>query len=324
MSRHRHFTYVYSWECQTGRIITDADIQPGLAMTAECLAPFPAEPPDFPLPAGACDSHAHVFGPYSRYPLAADRSYTPPQNDGRAFLNQLDAMGFARGVVVTASAYGDENQPMLDALAKAPERLRGVAVLAEGVSEAALDAMAEAGVCGVRVNLFRRDGQQVYRNGMGLDTLRVLAPRLKARGWHVQTWLHASDLPELWPQLKTLGMPVVVDHMGRMSTTRGVGDPGFQLLIRLLVDGALWTKISGADRLSEAGPPYEDVDPFATALLRANPARVVWGSDWPHINYFGGGVPHDLDLVRALRRWADEDTLRRILVDNPAELYGFG
>ena len=186
-------------------------------MTADCLPPYPAEKLDVALPGGACDCHAHVFGPYTRYPLAADRSYTPPENDGRAFLHQLDMMGLARGVLVTASAYGDQNQPMLDALAKAPERLRGIAVFSGGVSEAALDAMATAGVCGVRANLFRRDGHQVYRNGMSLDTLRALAPRLKARGWHVQTWLHAPDLPELWPQLKAFGMPVVVDHMGRIS-----------------------------------------------------------------------------------------------------------
>ena len=292
-------------------------------MTRDCLPPVVAEAPNFALPGGACDCHAHVFGPYQRYPLAVDRSYTPPENDGEAFLRQLDTMGFARGVIVTASAYGHQNQPLLDAMAAAPERLRGVAVLADDVSEADLDAMTRAGVRGVRVNLFRRDGHQVYRNGMRLETLRALAPRLRARDWHLQVWLHAPDLPELWPALEACGMPVVVDHMGRMSTARGVADPGFQLLRDLLADGALWAKISGADRLTVAGPPYADVDPFAEALIGANAGRIVWGSDWPHINYFDGGVPRDLDLLRALRRWTDADALRRILVDNPAALYSF-
>jgi 2-pyrone-4,6-dicarboxylate lactonase len=296
-------------------------------MSRDCLAPRAPEPPGFALPDGACDSHTHVFGPYARYPFAADRSYTPPENDGAALLAQLDAMGLTRCVIVTASAYGPDNCALLDALAAAPDRLRGVAVLSEGVAEAELDAMTAAGVRGVRVNLFRRDGHQVYRNGMGLDALQALAPRLRARGWHLQAWLHAPDLPELWPSLAACGMPVVIDHMGRMSTARGVDDPGFARLCRLVAEGAAWTKISGADRLTEAGPPYDDVDPFAAALIAANPERLVWGSDWPHINYFGGatdrGVPSDADLLRALRRWTDDSTLRRILVDNPAALYGF-
>ena len=293
-------------------------------MTRDCLPPAPAEAPDFAMPTAACDCHAHVFGPYDRHPLAAERSYTPPENDGGAFLRQLDAMNIARGVIVTASAYGDRNGSMLDALAAAPERLRGVAVLGEDVSEAELDAMTRAGVRGVRVNLFRRAGQQAYRNGMSLGTLQTLAPRLAARNWHLEAWLHAPDLPELWPALRTCGMTVVIDHMGRMSTAHGVGDPNFQLLRNLLADGAIWAKISGADRLTVAGPPYADVDPFAGTLIDANADRLVWGSDWPHINYFDGGVPRDIDLLRALRRWTDEDALRRILVDNPAKLYGFG
>ncbi|MCJ2065836.1 amidohydrolase family protein [Methylobacterium sp. J-088] len=296
-------------------------------MSRDCLAPQASAPLGFALPEGACDSHTHVFGPYARYPLAEDRSYTPPENDGAALLSQLDAMGFARCVIVTASAYGADNRAMLDALARAPDRLRGVAVLSDGVSEVELDALTAAGVRGVRVNLFRRDGRQVYRNGMGLEALRALAPRLRARGWHLQAWLHAPDLLELWPSLAASGMPVVIDHMGRMSTARGVDDPGFTQLCRLVADGAAWTKISGADRLTAAGSPYDDVDPFAAALITANPERLVWGSDWPHINYFGDatdlGVPSDADLLRALRRWTDDRSLRRILVDNPATLYGF-
>ena len=288
-------------------------------MTRDCLPPVRAQAPDFALPTGACDCHVHVFGPYDRHPLAADRSYTPPENDGAAFLRQLDAMGFARGVIVTASAYGDRNGSMLEALAAAPERLRGVAVLGGGVSEAELDVMTRAGVRGVRVNLFRRDGQQVYRNGMDLETLRTLAPRLAARDWHLQVWLHAPDLPELWLALKACDMTIVIDHMGRMSTARGVGDPGFQLLRDLLADGAVWAKISGADRLTVAGSPYADVDPFAEALIDANAGRLVWGSDWPHINYFDE-VPRDADLLHALRRWTYPDALRRILVDNTSEL----
>ncbi|MGT2488984.1 amidohydrolase family protein [Methylobacterium oryzae CBMB20] len=146
-------------------------------MSRDCLAPRTPEPPGFAVPEGACDSHTHVFGPYARYPLAEDRSYTPPENDGAALLRQLDALGLARCVIVTASAYGADNRAMLDALALAPDRLRGVAVLSEEVTEPELDALTAAGVRGVRVNLFRRDGHQVYRNGMGLEVLSARSRR---------------------------------------------------------------------------------------------------------------------------------------------------
>ena len=163
------------------------------------------------------------------------------------------------------------------------------------------------------------------RNGVGLDVLEALAPRLAARGWHAQIWIHAPDLVELAPRLQALGLPLVVDHMGRMATTRGIADPGFAQLCRMLADGRTWTKISGADRNTTLGPPYADIDPFAQALLQANAERIVWGSDWPHINYFEPAqMPDDGQLLNLLARWLPDARLRRqVLVDNPAVLYGF-
>ncbi|MBV8271953.1 MAG: amidohydrolase family protein, partial [Cupriavidus sp.] len=203
---------------------------------------------------------------------------------------------------------------------------RGIAVPASDIGETQLDAWHEAGVRGVRFNLYRMDGHAVYRNGVGIDVLEALAPRLKARGWHAQIWIHAPDLVELGPRLTALGLPLVIDHMGRMSTARGVQDPGFQALCALLAEGVAWTKISGADRLQPAGAPYLDVDPFAAALLAANPEQVVWGSDWPHINYFDAAqMPDDGVLFNLLVRWLpDQASRERVLVANPARLYDFG
>jgi len=180
-------------------------------------------------------------------------------------------------------------------------------------------------VRGVRINLFKRDGHAVYRNGVGIEALEAIAPRIAARGWHAQIWVHAPDLPELAPRLLKLKLPLVVDHMGRMSTAQGVAQPGFRQLCRMLADGTAWTKISGADRLTVDGPPYRDVDPFAAALIDANDERIVWGSDWPHINYFAAAhVPDDGALASLLARWLpDEPRRRRVLVDNAAALYGF-
>ena len=295
-------------------------------MTRECLPPLDsATPPGFTLPPGACDSHAHVFGPYDRFPLEEDRSYTPPTNPVDRYIAHLDRFGLARGVLVTASASGKDNRVVLDALRQVPNRLRGVVVAEPGVSDRELEDWHAAGVRGVRANLFRRDGHAVYRNGIGLEALEALAPRLASRGWHAQIWVHAPDLPELAPRLLALGVPLVIDHMGRMNASRGVSDPGFRLLCDWLADGRAWTKISGADRNTAAGPPYADIDPFANALLAANAGRVVWGSDWPHINYFEPPqVPDDGALLGLLARWMPDPALRqRVLVDNPAALYDF-
>jgi predicted TIM-barrel fold metal-dependent hydrolase len=295
-------------------------------MTRACLPPLDhAEPLREALPRGACDSHAHVFGPYERFPLEDDRSYTPPANPVERFIAHLDRFDLARGVLVTASASGKDNRVVIDALQRHPQRLRGIVVAAPEVGDAELDAWHAAGVRGVRANLFRRDGHAVYRNGVGLEALEALAPRLRERGWHAQIWVHAPDLPELAPRLLGLDLPLVVDHMGRMSAARGTQDVGFQQLCRWLAEGRAWTKISGADRNTASGPPYADIDPFAAALLAANPERVVWGSDWPHINYFEQHqVPDDGALLNLLARWMpDAKTRHRVLVDNPAALYDF-
>lgn len=295
-------------------------------MTRACFPPLSTFAPlAFALPRGACDSHAHVFGPYDRFPLADDRSYTPAEHPGEAFIAHLDRFGLERGVLVTGSACGTDNGAVLDALARYPQRLRGIAVPQVNTTDADLDRWHAAGIRGVRVNLFKKDGRAVYRNGVGIEVLEALAPRIAGRGWHAQIWIHAPDLVELAPRLLRLGLPLVIDHMGRMATGRGVNDPGFRMLCRLLAQGTAWTKISGADRNTGIGPPYADIDPFAAALLQANAERVVWGSDWPHINYFDKHeVPDDGALLNLLARWLPDAAQRRqVLVDNPAALYGF-
>lgn len=297
-------------------------------MTRPCLPALDhITPPAFRAPAGACDSHAHVFGPFARFPLADDRSYTPTEYPADAFIAHLDALGLERGVLVTASASGTGagNAVVLDALRRYPTRLRGIAVPAPDTTEAELDAWHDAGVRGMRFNLYRMDGHAVYRNGAGIEVLEAMAPRLRARGWHAQIWIHAPDLVELGPRLEALGVPLVIDHMGRMATSRDIADPGFQTLCAMLGDGTAWTKISGADRLNPGGAPYTEVDPFAQTLLAANPEQVVWGSDWPHINYFDPQLmPDDGVLFNLLARWLpDTDARERVLVSNPARLYDF-
>ncbi|OWT66227.1 amidohydrolase family protein [Candidimonas nitroreducens] len=296
-------------------------------MSKPCYAPLDAfQELTFAVPDHACDSHAHIFGPYERYPLAEERSYTPPENGVERFLWHLDTLGLARGVLVTASACGTDNSSVLDALRSHPQRLRGVAVCDGNTDRATLAAWREAGVAGLRFNLYQLNGQAVYKNGVGLQALQALAPVMRELGMHAQVWVHAPDLPDLAPELERLGVPLVVDHMGRMNAALGTDNPGFGKLCAMLADGTAWTKISGADRNTNRKGVYDDIDAYALGLLRANPEHVVWGSDWPHINYFQpGDVPDDGVLLNTLRRWVPDDALlRRVLVDNPATLYGFG
>jgi predicted TIM-barrel fold metal-dependent hydrolase len=264
-----------------------------------------------------------VFGPAGQFPYAEDRSYTPPDAPLAKYLAMLDTVGFARGVLVQGSAHGRDNAAMLDALARHPERLRGVAVADADVSAAELRRWHALGVRGLRFNHFFRGGALHYRGGVPLDAAKALAPVMAELGWHLQLWIDVKDLPETIPVLEAIGRPVVIDHMGRTDARAGTATPGFQSLLRLVGDGGCWVKVSGAHRLSRSAPDYPDARPFHEALVRANPDRLVWGSDWPHPR-IEGEMPDAGGLFELFGQWTpDEATRRRILVDNPARLYDF-
>ena len=287
--------------------------------------PPPREPsrPKVPPPPGACDTHAHVFGPADCFPYANDRSYTPPDAPFEKYLGMLDGVGFARGVLVQGSAHGHDNSAMLDALKRQPDRLRGVAVADTGVSPAELRDWNALGVRGLRFNHFYRDGQLHYRGGVPLSAAKVLASVIADLGWHLQLWIDVKDLPQTVPILKSLRLPVVIDHMGRTDARAGTGTEGFQSLLRAVGEGWCWAKLSGAHRLSRNAPDYPDARPFHDALVKANPERLVWGGDWPHPRV-EGEMPDAGHLLELFQAWTPHiATQRRILVTNPAKLYGF-
>jgi predicted TIM-barrel fold metal-dependent hydrolase len=276
-----------------------------------------------PPPPKACDTHAHVFGPSQRFPYADDRSYTPPDAPLDMYLGMLDQVGFARGVLVQGSAHGRDNSAMLDALARCPDRLRGVAVADADISFDALRGWNRRGVRGLRFNHFFRDGQLHYRGGVPLSAAGRLAPVMAELGWHLQLWIDVKDLPDTIPVLKSLGLPVVIDHMGRTDARAGTGTAGFQSLLHAVAEGWCWTKLSGAHRLSRDAPDYPDARPFHEALVRANPERLLWGGDWPHPRV-EGEMPDAGHLFELFQIWTpDRATQHRILVTNPANLYGF-
>ncbi len=277
---------------------------------------------NFALPRGACDCHCHVFGPAERFPYAEPRSYTPDDAPFEAYIALLDRLGMERGVLVQPSAYGRDNRAMLDALQHAPQRLRGVAVGGAELSRDTLKAWHAAGVRGLRANEFRRDGKPYYANGVTLAELMPLMPLLVELGWHLQLWVDARDLSDMAPALAKVPVPVVVDHMGRMEHRHGTQHPGFQALVRGVGEGRLWAKVSGTYRLGATPPDYLQAKPFHDALVAANPANLVWGSDWPHPRP-EGPVPDAKRLLAVFCDWTSPANQRAILADNPARLYDF-
>lgn len=284
-----------------------------------CQPPHPnPRRPSFSLPAGSCDSHCHVFGPGAVFPYHPKRSYTPPDAPYEALTGLHETLGLDRAVIVQATCHGDDNRAMLDAIARAGGRYRGVAMIDGAIGDAELEALHDGGVRGVRLSFARHlSGPPDFSN------VARIAARIAPLGWHLVLYLEAEDVVENADALGRLGVPVVIDHMARVRVADGLDQAPFQLLLGFLRDADFWVKISCAERLSVSGAPFADVVPFAAALIDAAPDRVLWGTDWPHPNMVGQ-MPDDGDLTDMLLAYApDEELRRKILVDNPARLYGF-
>lgn len=277
------------------------------------------------LPDGSCDCHVHIYGPYDRFPAELEGKFAPRKPFPVEDLFQMwEAIGVSRGVIVHANNAGADNLVTLDALKRFPDKLRGVAVLHADTSDKALDDLTDAGFRGFRINLLRQDGQVVYSSGATLDDLKSLAPRVAERGWHAQLWVESGDLQALAPEIEKLPIDFVIDHQSRTMTDKGIDYSGFQWFCDRLKTGRYWCKLSGADRNTRIGAPYEDTDAFMRALVAANPERLVWGTDWPHVGHTPEQVPQEATLIDVLRRnIGDEVVFRKILVDNPARLYDF-
>ncbi|MGP1677070.1 MAG: amidohydrolase family protein [Burkholderiales bacterium] len=293
-----------------------------MSIAESTCAPHDPNPkrPAVPVPPLACDVHAHVCGPNTRYPLIAQRLYTPPEASPQAFRHMLDALGLARGVLVQPSIYGSDNRALLDGLASDPKRLRGVAVVPFDVSTAELEHLHAAGVRGVRCNIVDLKDN---KGQLPLAQLRALAQRIKPFGWHLEFLLHVDEFPQLDRQLADFPVDVVFGHLGYVPTGAGLATPGFAALLRLMREGKAWVKLTAPYRLTLSAMPYPDVAPFAQALLDAAPERLLWGSDWPHV-LIKTAMPNDGDLFDAFSKWVPDAALRqRILVDHPARVYDF-
>jgi 2-pyrone-4,6-dicarboxylate lactonase len=273
--------------------------------------------PDFTPPPGAVDAHCHVFGPAGEFPFAPERKYTPGDAGKNMLFALRDHLGLSRNVIVQASCHGKDNSAMIDALRASGGLARGVAVVAHDIADEELDRMHEAGVRGVRFNFVKRLVDATPR-----EVFMRTAERVQRLGWHVVVYFEAPDLADLSPFLKELPGIVVVDHMGRPDVSQPVGGPEFARFVTLMEDlPTLWTKVSCPERLTVAGPPYDDVVPFQRHLVERFPERVLWGTDWPHPN-MKSHRPDDGLLVDTIARIAPTPSLQQaLLIDNPMRLY---
>ena len=286
-----------------------------------CAAPDPApRTPRLALPPLACDCHAHICGPGSRYPYWPGRVYTPPDCLLPQYRHLLATLGVERAVLVQPSVYGCDNAAMLDALHDAGPQFRGVAVVEETIGDDELDRMHAAGVRGVRCNIVDIVED---KSKLPLSMLHRLAGKIRRLGWHLELLMHVDEFADLDHAFADFPVDVVLGHLGYQRTDKGLKHPGFQSLLKLMRAGKAWVKLTGPYRISSQELPYPDTAPFAHALLEAAPERVVWGSDWPHV-MVKGTMPNDGDLCDLLSAWVpDAELRRRVLVDNPASLYGF-
>ena len=319
----------------TRRSILLASIAAGVTMqsrNAAAKASQPSTPVNFDVPAGACDCHTHIHADPEKFPFYAGRVYTPEPASPEEMSALHKALHIERVVIVTPSVYGPVNSATLFGIKARGPNARGVAVIDDKTSESELDAMQQAGFRGIRLNLATGG---VNDPNVARQRFQAAVDRMKARGWHVQLFTSLAVIAAIKDLVAASPVPVVFDHFGGAQAALGVDQPGFSDLLELVKSGKAHVKISGAYRASKLAPDYPDAAPLARALIAANVERIVWGSDWPHPD---SATPPDrkitdvtplfqIDdgrLFNQLPVWAPDEAIRsKILVGNPARLYGF-
>ena len=274
--------------------------------------------PKLDVPTNACDCHHHIYD--GRFPVSPHwHQGFPPGSTVADYQLLQRRLGTARSVVVQPSTYGIDNRCLVDALSQLGSSARGVAVVDTEVKDVELRTLDDAGVRAIRINF-------VSPQTWGTTTpemLTTLSKRISPLGWHVQILMTGDQIATHEAVVRALPTKVVIDHLGRIPQPDGVRHPAFAAVRRMLDEGQTWVKVTEPYEDSKLGPPYADSSEVARAYVQAAPQRILWGTDWPHPTQ-RDTKPDDAMLVDLLADWApDEKTRRRILVENPAELFGF-
>jgi 2-pyrone-4,6-dicarboxylate lactonase len=279
--------------------------------------------PPVPLPPpGSCDCQIHIYEDQRRYPVRWNIAHEIPDGTFADARRVLQVLGFDRAIVVHASVYGSDYSMITDILRGEPDRnkFRGVVVINESVNDQELDDLAALGVCGIRFHIAKR-----YAAYSKEAFLRQV-DRAKARGWHVRLHMDGPDFLEYADVLEEIeGIPISIDHMGRVDFSLGLDQPAVRWILKMLKRDNWWMMVSNGNRTSAFDSGWDDAVPFGRAYLEAAPDRTIWATDWPHVRWRKKRMMNDAEEVELLYRYADQDAalLRKVLVDNPARLHGF-
>jgi len=279
--------------------------------------PAPGKP-KLPFPKGACDTHFHAVGPFDRFPLSKQASYTPDHDAPKEKLFALHKhLGVARGVVVQSAVHGFDNSVSADLIAAKPKNYRGVALVSPEIKTEDLKKLHAQGFLGVRFHFMKH-----LNSGVSIEDVIAFGKRLAPLGMHLQLHLDAMLLEAMLGPIARSVVPISIDHMGRVDASKGLNDPAFQNLLSVADNKHVWIKVSGSERISRQGSPWTDAAPFSRKLVAEFPERVLWGTDWPHPNL--KEVPDDGVLADLVAQMAPTEAERqKLLVDNPARFYGF-
>ena len=279
--------------------------------------PAPGKP-KIPFPKGACDTHFHAVGPFDRFPLSKQASYTPDHDAPKEKLFGLHShLGIQRGVVVQSAVHGFDNSVSADLIAARPNEYRGVALVPPDVKAEELKKLSKQGFLGARFHFMKH-----LNSGVSIEDVIAFGKRLALLGWHLQLHLDATLIGQMAGAIARSPVPIAIDHMARLDASKGLDDPAFQNLLKLMKDNNVWVKLSGSERISRQSAPWQDAAPFARKLVAEFGDRVLWGTDWPHPNL--KEIPDDGVLADLVAQMAPTEAGRKaLLVDNPARFYGF-
>lgn len=273
--------------------------------------------PTFVPPANSCNSHCHIFGPFARHPVPANRSFTPNEAPESELRRIDDFLGFSRAVIVQSQGHGFDHEPVMDALAAGKGRYRAVALIRPDTPPSEIARFDAAGFCGARFSFMTHLGFP------DLTAVRQSIALVRPHGWHIAIHVSGHGLIEMEDFIRSIELPVVIDHMARPDVREGTDNPTMDAMRRLLDSGKVWVKLSGADRLSHQVVPYTAAVPWARSIAEHAPERVLWGTDWPHVN-LDGPMTDDACLVDLIPEIAPTAQIRqRMLVDNPTVFFGF-